>query len=102
MQSAAKFCAVGVYNAATKRYDAGRMTSHDQRLRALAEALRVHPSMVVSRLRTRNVMYFGGGGSLLLTPSADWSDERIVEAAFHLFVVEETRRPRPRHDWASA
>ena len=92
MQFAAKFCAAGVYRSATKRYDAGRMTSHD-RLRALAEALRVPPAMVVSRLRTRNVMYFGGGGRLLLATSADWSDERIVDAAFELFVVEDTRRP---------
>lgn len=49
--------------------------------------------MVVPRLRTRNVMYFGAGGALLLATSADWSDERIVDAAFQLFVVEETRRP---------
>jgi hypothetical protein len=100
--SAEKFCATGEYIDAAKRYDARRVASHDERLRALADALRVPPSRVVSRLRTRNVMYFGPGGTLLLATSADWSDERIVEAAFQLFVVEDTPRLSRGREWASA
>jgi hypothetical protein len=71
------------------------MTPHEQRLKVLADALLIaNPDAVVARLRSSDVMYFGGGGALLFATGPDWSDERLVEAAFDLFMHDESRWPR--------
>ena len=65
------------------------MTPHEQRLIELAHVLMISdPSNVVRALRSRNVMYFDRDGSLLLDPGPQWSDERLVEAAAQLFLVD--------------
>jgi hypothetical protein len=71
------------------------MTPHEQRLKVLADALLIaDTNSVIARLRSRDVMYFGAGGALLFATGPDWSDERLVEAAFDLFMHEESRSPR--------
>ena len=66
-----------------------RMTSHEQRLVALARVLMLpNPNDVVRVLRGKNVMYFDRDGSLLFDAGPHWSDERLVEAAAHLFLVD--------------
>ena len=65
------------------------MTPHEQRLVELAHVLMISdPSNVVGALRRKNVMYFDRDGSLLLDPGPQWSDERLVEAAVQLFLVD--------------
>jgi len=65
------------------------MTSHEQRLIELARVLMIpDPNNVVRALRSKNVMYFDRDGSLLLDPGPEWSDERLVEAAVQLFLVD--------------
>ena len=66
------------------------MTLHAQRLIALAHVLMIpDPNDVVRVLRSRNVMYFDRDGSLLLDPGPQWSDERLVEAAARLFLIDD-------------
>ena len=73
------------------------MTPHEQRLIELAHVLMISdPSNVVRALRSRNVMYFDRDGSLLLDPGPQWSDERLVEAAAQLFLVDHDDDPRDR------
>jgi hypothetical protein len=68
---------------------AARMTAHEERLIALAHVLMIpNPNDVVRVLRSKNVMYFDHDGSLLLDPGPQWSDERLVEAAAQLFLVD--------------
>ena len=65
------------------------MTPHEQRLVELAHVLMIpDPRNVVGALRRKNVMYFDRDGSLLLDPGPQWSDERLVEAAVELFLVD--------------
>ena len=65
------------------------MTPHEQRLVELAHVLMIpDPRNVVGALRRKNVMYFDRDGSLLLDPGPQWSDERLVEAAVQLFLVD--------------
>lgn len=63
------------------------MSTHERQLQLLADALRL-PSgaQVVPTLRRRDVLYYGPGGALLFACGADWSDERLVTAAVHLFI----------------
>jgi len=78
------------------------MTPHEQRLIALAHLLLIpNPSDVVRALRSKNVMYFDRDGSLLLDPGPKWSDERLVEAAAQLFLVDAEDEPR-QHDRAAS
>jgi hypothetical protein len=71
------------------------MTAHEQRLKVLADALLIaDTNSVIARLRSRDVMCFGAGDALLFATGPDWSDERLVEAAFDLFVHDELRSPR--------
>ena len=71
------------------------MTPHEQRLVELAHVLMISdPSNVVGALRRKNVMYFDRDGSLLLDPGPQWSDERLVEAAVQLFLVDHDDDPR--------
>ena len=74
------------------------MTPHEQRLIALAHLLMIpDPNNVVRALRSKNVMYFDRDGSLLLDPGPQWSDERLVEAAARLFLIEDDDdEPRER------
>jgi len=68
---------------------ATRMTPHEQRLIALAHVLMIPgPNYVVRALRSKNVMYFDHDGSLLFDPAPQWSDERLVEAAARLFLLD--------------
>jgi len=72
------------------------MTSHEQRLRGLADALLVaDAARVVSVLRSHDTMYFSADGALLFTSCDEWSDHRLVEAAFQLFVMEDARAAAP-------
>ena len=78
------------------------MTPHEQRLIALADLLMIPgPNDVVRALRSKNVMYFDRDGSLLLDPGPQWSDERLVEAAAQLFLVDDDDEPRQRDRVAS-
>lgn len=65
------------------------MPTHQDRLLLLADAMRIPPDKVVAALRGRDVLYFGPSGSLLFACGDEWPDERLVEAAVQLFIVEE-------------
>ena len=93
---------------ATRRYvtapiqSAPLMTPHEHRLIALAHLLMIpDPNDVVRALRSKNVMYFDRDGSLLLDPGPQWSDERLVEAAAQLFLIDDDDEPRQRDRAAS-
>ena len=74
------------------------MTSHEQRLHILADALLIEdPKHVVAALRSRDVMYLGPRGAVLFATGPDWSDERLVEAAVELFVVADASEPPVAH-----
>ena len=82
---------------------ATRMTAHEQRLIALALVLMIpSPNDVVRVLRSKNVMYFDHDGSLLLDPGPQWSDERLVEAAAQLFLVDGDDDEPRQHDPAAS
>ena len=71
------------------------MHSHQERVELLSHALRVTPEQVVPSLRRRDVLYFGPGGALLFACGADWPDERLVEAALHVFVLDDHGPDQP-------
>jgi hypothetical protein len=77
---------------------AARMPPHEQRLIALAHVLMIpNPNDVVRVLRSKNVMYFDRDGSLLFDAGPQWSDERLVEAAAELFLLDgDDDEPRQR------
>jgi hypothetical protein len=79
------------------------MTPHELRLIALAHVLMIpDPNDVVRALRSRNVMYFDRDGSLLLDPGPQWSDERLVEAAAQLFLIDDDELEPHDRDRAAA
>jgi hypothetical protein len=79
------------------------MTPHEQNLIALSHVLMIpNPNDVVQVLRSKNVMYFDRDGSLLFDAGPQWSDERLVEAAAQLFLVDgDDDEPRQRDRAAS-
>lgn len=82
---------------------AARMVPHEKRLIALAHVLMIpNPNDVVRVLRSKNVMYFDHDGSLLFDPGPQWSDERLVEAAAQLFLVDGDDDERRQHDAAAS
>lgn len=63
------------------------MHSYRRRIELLGDALRVKPSEVIRTLRSKNLHYFDASGAPVLD-AANWTDERLVEAAFRLFIEE--------------
>lgn len=63
------------------------MTSHEHRLQILAQALALKDAdEVIDALRSKNVLYLGPGGQVLLSTAREWSDEQLAEAAVDLFI----------------
>jgi hypothetical protein len=65
------------------------MYTHLERLELLARALRIGRERVVPTLRKKTYQYYDASGALLFDGAAAWSDDRLVEAAFNLFVMLE-------------
>jgi len=68
------------------------MPSYRRRLELLGDALRVKPSQVIATLRNKDLHYCDANGTPVLD-AANWTDERLVDAAFRLFIEEADADP---------
>jgi hypothetical protein len=66
------------------------MYTYKRRVQILGDALRVPANQVIATLRRKNLHYCDAQGAPVLD-AANWPDERLIEAAFTLFIDEAVR-----------